>query len=397
MAHLLEWEGATDYVRELVYQIDPPNQADLLECETIRSIRHEISSVADLRVAIQSSLFCSNSEQSFGSLRKLTVRFPAHYSHSKPLPKSAHLYGLRFNDDFISLFQQYRYATCMYFRMYMELLSRWRRLDPLTLELLSIQSVFRKNPKALMLDIIDLSPYHWSALDRDERLIIPVKSLRVKLSPGQIYWSENRVQTPNQIALHWGEFRSRLGCVLKRSFPDVETMHLCGWWKQDKYLYLRYTADMALDISSFQPYGGRTPSFTDLTLEDISIHPSSVGSFRRLLVSMGLRMLKLKNCILVTDIPGSRPWKNLFERASQQEKSDGQSANGARSVFNLRIESADGVEGCPSAFRCAWPGPGEGVARSPHGWGKGEVQCEEGAVEAYLEFQSVLAGRGVYD
>lgn len=130
-----------------------------------------------------------------------------------------------------------------------------------------------------------------------------------------------------------------------------------------------------------------------LTLENMVLYEPRLYEFPGT-GSGTLRTLKLKNCTVSTgdsdpgNVPAYYSWAKALDRCAEGLVGKN---------FELRIESADGVEGHFSAFKRAMPtnGAADLPSRQLHGmestWQEAYVEHEDGAADAYWEFKNVMA------
>lgn len=368
-----------------------PDATDLEDCRNVTSREHASARVVDFGRTLHHLLSGSDSDQFFRHLEKLTIRFPVKYYHASDQNSSASTIY-----DGINIFQQYRYSSTMYFKRYLTLISAW--ISP-GYDVRSIQPDFHNSPSPspVTMELINLSPHQFPAMDFNGVNFIPVKNLRIGLRPGQIYQEGVKMQTPSQIKRYWSDFQQHLARVLEYSFPKIETVHISGWWEQNRYYYLARISDMSTPIEWLEGHVSCRLRYTTLTLENLVLFKPKLHQICHLAKRKEARMIKLKNCILATDkdyfsdSTEEDPWKDFFAHSPEVMDAPGYWPG---KDLKFCIESADGEEGHPSAFRYARYKMGEegaimfGVAPLSTPWKEAVVQCEDGAAEAYWELQS---------
>lgn len=368
-----------------------PGQDDLDDSRRILSTKEVPPRIYALTKIFEHVLFGPNSERFFICLEKFSIRLPVVYHHSIENQNSLTLTQY----EGINIFQLYRYTTCMYLQMFMRMISRFEMPDDSTQKIRISQESMYKPLRPTTVEFINLSSHNF-ALDHGNTNLPSVKHFQLRLCKGQVLLGNRELQTPSQIQTYWSSFKSKLSYTLRRCFYNLETVHIVGWWDQCRYRYLQNISDMTLDDRSLNGLPGQSSHITNITLENLVLYRPRFKYFAQAPPG-ATQIIKFKNCIFATgkrtpsDPPVFDGWVEFF---------DSWAATMGGTRIKLCVESADGVEGDPSAFMYAKYKRGEDVVsdsmvypKLSTPWKEADVQYEDRAVEAYWELQRLMTSQ----
>ncbi|KAK2761626.1 hypothetical protein FQN54_001454 [Arachnomyces sp. PD_36] len=370
LRRLVDMPQFRDFVKELELRIGQ---------QTV-SQNHVSERVHDFGRTVHYLLFDRNSERFFKRLKKLTIRFPVEYRAPVEYDGSC----IPAVDDGIYLLQKHERTHRMCFLKFFDLISRWTLSEQRFRERRSASRLFVETPAPTTLELANFTLDQSLGLLHQAKRLASIKTLQIHLCPAQAT-EKILVPTPRHIQREWIDFDTDFGTGLEKTFPNVETLHLTGWWGQGRYYYLRDISDMTLNLflldNRLSNWGIKS-----LILEDLVLYSPTAA------IPTQVPNLTLKNCMLATDwkSPDPRadnPWEEVLSNASSPPVTPGDKSN-----FELRIESAKGVEGHPSAFQYAtYKDPREDAMIHNHGgqtlpaWREADVRLEEGAAARYWE------------